>query len=202
MFIRKMLKRWPAPSPTAKTLAVSITNEPNTTNIKDKMKYAVNVSLIIVAFVTGFAFKTLMMKQNIDSRHETIKENRKLDEERIRKTETTYDHAWQQGDIKGMMLCFTTDAILISPRGDEAIGIEQIHKLFSNFLGSEAKHTKHTSRITRISFVTDDVAVVDGEAFIEGGEKLSDTVKNHRFTDILVRSGDVWLINQIRAYTK
>jgi len=128
-----------------------------------------------------------------------MKENRKLDEERIRKTEATYDHAWKQGDIEGMMRCFATEAILISPRGDEAIGIEQIHDLFSKFLGSEAKNTKHTSRITRISFVTDDVAVVDGEAFIEGEENLSDTVKNHSFTDILVRSGDDWLISQIRA---
>jgi uncharacterized protein (TIGR02246 family) len=171
------------------------------------MKYATQISLIIVAFLTGFALITLMMKHRVDAMHEINKENRQLDEERIRKTESAYDHAWQQGDIEGMqgdiegiMVCFTADAILISPRGDVAIGTEQIHNLFSDFLGSEAKNTKHTSRITRISFVTDDVAVVDGEAFIEAGVNLSDTVKNHRFTDILVRSGEVWLIAQIRAY--
>jgi uncharacterized protein (TIGR02246 family) len=97
------------------------------------------------------------------------------------------------------MACFTDDALLISPRGDVAHGSKQIRKLFTDFLGGDAKGAKHTSRITRISFVTDDVAVVDGEAFIEGGESLSASVAQHRFTDILVRSGETWLISHIRA---
>jgi len=156
--------------------------------------------MIFVAFLTGFAFKTVLMKQKNDSLIEMKKTNRLLDEERIRETEVAYDHAWQQGDIEGIMVCFTEDAVLISPRGDVAIGTEQIHNLFSDLLGDEAKNTKHTSRITRISFVTDEIAVVDGEAFIEGLENLSATVKHHRFMDILVRNGDVWLIAQIRAY--
>lgn len=126
--------------------------------------------------------------------------NRQLDEERIRRTEVNYDHAWQKGDIEGVVACFANDALLISPRGDMAVGTEEIRNLFSEFLGTEAKGTKHTSRIIRISFVTDDVAVVDGEAFIEGAENLSATDTHHRFTDILIRSGDVWLISQIRAY--
>jgi hypothetical protein len=81
-----------------------------------------------------------------------------------------------------------------------AIGKEEVRNLLSNFLGSEAKSTKHTSHITRISFVTDNVAVVDGEAFIEGSENLSASDKHHSFTDILVRTGNVWLISQIRAH--
>ncbi len=126
--------------------------------------------------------------------------NRQLDEERIRRTEANYDHAWQKGDIEGVVACFANDALLISPRGDMAVGTEEIRNLLSEFLGTETKGTKHTSRIIRISFVTDDVAVVDGEAFIEGAENLSATDTHHRFTDILIRSGDVWLISQIRAY--
>lgn len=141
-----------------------------------------------------------MMKQKIDNIPETEKVNRQLDEALIRKTEAAYDHSWQSGDIEGVMMCFTDDALLISPRGDVASGTEQIHKLLGDFLGGEAKSTKHTSHITRISFVTDDVAVVDGEAFIEGAENLSDMVMHHRFTDILVRVEDVWLVSHIRAY--
>jgi uncharacterized protein (TIGR02246 family) len=128
--------------------------------------------------------------------------NRQLDEELIRKTEADYDHAWQVEDIEGIIKCFTDDAILISPRGDVASGKEQIQKLLSDFLRSEAKSTQHTSRIKRISFVTDDVAVVDGEAFIEGAENLSATDIHHRFTDILVRNGENWFIAHIRAYGK
>lgn len=126
--------------------------------------------------------------------------NRQLSEEIIRKTEASYDQAWKHGDIEGIMSCFTDDAILISPRGDVAIGAEKIRNLLFNFLESEAQNTIHTSRINRISFVTDDVAVVDGEAFIEGTKNLSDLVKHHNFTDILVRKGETWLIAHIRAY--
>lgn len=154
----------------------------------------------MVAFLTGFGLRTLMTRQKIDPMAETKIANRQLDEELIRKTEAAYDQAWQGGDIDGIMACFTDDALLISPRGDVALGTGQIRKLFSDFLGTDAKNSKHTSRITRISFVTDDVAVVDGEAFIEGPENLSTTLVHHRFTDVLVRSGEAWLIAHIRAY--
>lgn len=164
------------------------------------MKNATLLILIIVAFLTGFAVKTLMPKQKIDTMPEIKKANRKLDEQLIRKTEASYDSAWQQGNIESLIVCFTDDAVLISPRGDEAFGKEQIRNLFTDFLGREGKSTKHTSRITRISFVTNDVAVVDGEAFIEGPENLSTAVMHHRFIDVLVRNGDGWLISQIRAF--
>ena len=98
------------------------------------------------------------------------------------------------------MACFKDDATLISPRGDEAFGKEQIRKLFTEFLGQEGKSTKHTSRISRISFANNDVAIVDGEAFIEGGENLSTAGTHHKFIDVLVRTKNVWLISQIRAF--
>jgi uncharacterized protein (TIGR02246 family) len=164
------------------------------------MKNATLLILIIVAFLAGFAVKTFMSKQKIDTMPEIKKINRNLDQQLIRKTEASYDSAWQQGNIESLMVCFTDDAILISPRGDTASGKEQIRKLFTDFLGREGKSTKHTSRITRISFVTDDVAVVDGEAFIEGAENLSAAVVHHRFIDVLVRKGNTWLISQIRAF--
>ncbi len=143
--------------------------------------------------------RTLITRQEIDTMPETKIANRQLDEELIRKAEAEYDHAWQRGDIESIMECFTDDALLISPKGDIAFGAEQIRNLLSAFLGGEAKGSKHTSRITQISFVTDNVAVADGEAFIEGVENLSATVTHHRFTDILVRSGEAWLIAHIRA---
>jgi len=47
------------------------------------------------------------------------------------------------------------------------------------------------------------VAVLDGEALIEGGEFANvSSLAHHMFTDILVRRGDVWLIAQIRAYSR
>ena len=163
-------------------------------------KSVVLLSMIIVGFLAGFALKTIMMKQKIDNISEIPKQDHQYETERVRETEAAYDQAWQQGDIEGIMVCFTDDAVLISPRGDVAIGKEEVRNLLSKFIGGEAKGTKHTSRITRISYVTENVAVVDGEAFIEGSESLSNSVKHHRFTDILVRSENVWRISHIRAH--
>lgn len=141
-----------------------------------------------------------MTKQKVESMPEIKKTNRQVDEQLIRKTEASYDHAWHEGDIEGLLVCFKEDALIISPRNDIAFGKDQIRKLFSDFLAGDGKNTKHTSRISRINFVTNDVAVVDGEALIDGAENLAAAVTHHRFTDILVRSGEDWLISQIRAY--
>lgn len=165
-----------------------------------KMKNTVLLFLILVAFLTGFVVKILIPNQKIETMPKIKKANRELDEQLIRKTEASYDSAWQHGNIENLIACFKQDAILISPRGDEAYGIEQIRNLFTEFLGQEGKSTKHTSRIIRISFINNDVAVVDGEAFIEGGENLSRAVAHHKFIDVLVRTGNVWLISQIRAF--
>ena len=142
--------------------------------------------------------------RNSDYHHltpEMKKVNRQRNEALIRKVEAAYDYAWQMGDIEGIVACFTKDAIIMSPRGDVAYGHQEIRDLLGGFLSGSARGSKHSSRIARVSFVTDNVAVVDGEAFIEGVE-FDDfsNLAHHRFTDILVRSGEVWLIAHIRAY--
>lgn len=129
------------------------------------------------------------------------KQDKQRNEELVLKVESAYDHAWQVGDVEGIVACLTKDAVLISPRGEVACGHQEIRNLLGEFLGGPAKGSTHTGRIIRVNFVTDDVAVVDGEALIEGVEFAdSSALAHHRFTDVLVRSGDVWLIAQIRAY--
>lgn len=164
------------------------------------MKNPTLIFLLIAAFLTGFGLNYFLANQKTESMPVIKKPNRQLDEELIRKTEASYDQAWRHGDIEGLLICFKDDALIISPRNDVAFGKDQIRKLFSDFLAGEGKSTKHTSSISRVNFVTDDVAVVDGEAFIDGADNLTAAVTHHRFTDILVRSGEVWLISQIRAY--
>jgi uncharacterized protein (TIGR02246 family) len=129
------------------------------------------------------------------------KANKRLNEESILRVESAYDYAWQVGDVEGIVACLTKDAVLVSPRGEVASGHQEVRNLLSEFLSGAAKGSTHTGSIIRIIFVTDDVAIVDGEAQIEGGEFADfSTLANHRFTDVLVRSGDSWLIAQIRAY--
>lgn len=126
--------------------------------------------------------------------------NSQLNEELIRKTEAAYDHAWQEGNVDGLVACLVKDAVLINPRGEVAIGHDEIRKQLSEFLTGPARGSKHTSHLTRISFVTEDVAVVDGEALVEGVDFDGSSTVTHLFTDILLRSGDGWRIAQIRAY--
>jgi len=134
---------------------------------------------------------------------EMKKVNKQHDKESVLKVEAAYDQAWQAGDVEGIVACLTKDAVLVSPRGEVACGHKEIRNLIGEFLDGPAKGSTHTGRIIRVNFVTDDVAVLDGEALIEGVEfdDLS-SLAHHMFTDILIRSGDVWLIAQIRAYAK
>ncbi len=59
----------------------------------------------------------------------------------------------------------------------------------------------HKTKIIRIHFPKKDVAVVDGEAILtvlkpfEGRSELI-----HRYTDVMVKEGDRWLISDTRAY--
>lgn len=127
--------------------------------------------------------------------------NNRHKEESVLAVEAAYDRAWQGGNVDGIIACLTKDAVLISPRGEAACGHREIRKLIGKFLSGPAMGSTHTGNIIRVNFVTDDVAVVDGEAFIKGVEFTgSPVLAHHRFTDILVRNGDIWLISQIRAY--
>lgn len=127
--------------------------------------------------------------------------NNRNNEELVLAVEAAYDRAWQEGNVEGIIACLTKNAVLISPRGEAACGHREIRKLIGEFLNGPARGSTHTGNIIRVIFVTDDVAAVDGEAFIKGVEFTgSPALAHHRLTDILVRDGDIWLISQIRAY--
>lgn len=129
------------------------------------------------------------------------KSNEQINKEKILNAEAAYDHAWQEGNVDGLIACLTKDAVLVNPRGEVSVGQDEIRKNLEKFLAGPGRRSKHTSHITRISFVTDNVAVVDGEAHIDGLDFSGSFSVKHLFTDVLVRSGDDWLISQIRAYS-
>lgn len=122
------------------------------------------------------------------------------DETAVRAVETAYDRAWSAGDLEALLACVMDDAVLINPRGEIAAGADEIRAALGGFLLGEAKGSVHESAITRISFVGDDVAVVDGRAVIRkrGSEH---PLFEHPFTDIVVRTTSGWAIAHVRAYT-
>jgi ketosteroid isomerase-like protein len=57
--------------------------------------------------------------------------------------------------------------------------------------------------VKAVRFVSADVALVDGEAVIEGFRTTAGTVMpplRHRFTDVLVKEDARWLVAHVRAY--
>src|SRR5215510_4105492 len=120
----------------------------------------------------------------------------------VREVETTYDRAWLAGDIGALTSCLTEDAVLVSPRNEVASGRDEVRQFLTAFLDGPARKSKHISRILRVSFVTHDVAIVDGEAVIEGVEEseFGASTVVHRFTDVLRKRNGQWAIAHIRAY--
>jgi uncharacterized protein (TIGR02246 family) len=137
------------------------------------------------------------------SRTEPPDGNRRAADQAIRDVESQYDAAWARGDIVAILDCLADDAVLVSPRGDVARGRGEIESLLRDFLVGEARGTQHASRLLRVEFVTDEVAVVDGEAVIarsSPGNQVEAVVLRHGFTDVLVIRSGRWCIGHIRAY--
>jgi len=121
--------------------------------------------------------------------------DRDRDERAIRHSEAAYDAAWGAGDIEGVLACLTEDAVLVNPRW-VARGHREIRRQLGAFLRGDAAGSKHTSVVSRIEFITEDVVLVDGQAVIEGTHSRI----MHGYTDVLIRTGRGWLIAHVRAY--
>ena len=97
------------------------------------------------------------------------------------------------------MSCFSGDAVLVNPRGQVAAGHDAIRQALGSFLAGEARGSQHRSALHRITFVRQDVAVVDGVASIS--VQGAGQVLEHPFTDIVVRDEfGHWLISHVRTY--
>ena len=117
----------------------------------------------------------------------------------VRSVEDAYDKAWCDGDLDALMRCLSTDAVLVNPRGEVALGHDAIRLALGAFLSGEAKGSRHGSTIDRVTFVREDVAVVDGSATITF--QGSGGTFEHRFTDLIVRDRNGrWVIQHVRAY--
>jgi uncharacterized protein (TIGR02246 family) len=53
-------------------------------------------------------------------------------------TEAAYDDAWNAGDVDGLIACFADDAVLVNPRGEIAVGTQEIRERLGSFLQGDA----------------------------------------------------------------
>jgi uncharacterized protein (TIGR02246 family) len=128
---------------------------------------------------------------------------RSLDEAAIRALEAAYDSAWNAADLEALTAPFTPDATIVDPFGGVSSGRAEIGRLLGTLLAGSGRGSTHAGAIRGVRFVTEDVALADGEAVIEGlkrpdGGAMPPIV--HRFTDVLVRGEEGWRIAQVRAY--
>lgn len=125
------------------------------------------------------------------------------DEEEIRAVEAAYDAAWDAGDLAGLLALLAADVVVVNPFGETTAGRDDFGRSLTSLVASGASGSRHRSRIIGIRFVTDDVAVLDGEATIEGVPPAvagGNGPMVHRYTELFVRRDGVWRIAQIRAY--
>lgn len=128
---------------------------------------------------------------------------RPSDETSIRALEAAYDAAWQDGNVEALLECFTEDAVVVNPRGQIARGRAEIVRMLQAFLKGPAKGSKHMSGVLRVEFITEDVAIVDGQAVLDDlspTDPSSPSSLTHAFTDVVVRRNDAWAIAHVRAY--
>ena len=119
----------------------------------------------------------------------------------IRALEAEYDAAWNRGDIARIVGLYHSNAVVINPLGEVAVGRAAIQAALEGFLNGVARGSRHSTAVVSISYVREDVAVVDGEAQLQGvrNEALTPTML-HRFTDIVVREEGRWFLSHTRAY--
>jgi uncharacterized protein (TIGR02246 family) len=122
--------------------------------------------------------------------------DRSNDDAAIRAVEGAYDAAWDRGDARALVDAFESDAIVVNPRGAVAVGKAEFQRIITGVLAGAFRGSTHTSRITRIHYPIDGVAVVDGEATIRTG----DATTVHSFTDVMIRRDGRWQISDVRAY--
>lgn len=130
--------------------------------------------------------------------------DKERDETAIRAVEKSYDTAWHNGNIEGLMECLTDSIVVVNPFGQSAFGKIEFRKMLVEFLNGPGKDTKHTSTILRVNFITDNVAIVDGKAIINDSDinkNLNNSSLTHYFTDLLLKQNETWKIAAIRAYT-
>jgi uncharacterized protein (TIGR02246 family) len=156
-------------------------------------------------------FFSIMLVTLIFSCGKSIREDRKMqtfDKEReeaaIRAVEKSYDTAWHNGNIEGLMELITDSIVVVNPFGQSASGKIEFRRMLVEFLNGPGKDTKHTSTILRVNFITDNFAMVDGKAIIDNpsiNTNLNNSSLTHYFTDLLVKQNETWAIAAIRAYT-
>ena len=111
-----------------------------------------------------------------------------------------YDSAWNRGDVEKLLSFFVSDAVIVNPKGEVTKSVAEFGKVITELFGGSFKGSIHKTKIIRIHFPKNGVAVVDGEAKLSVKKLEENNVLIHRYTDVMIKTGDRWLISDTRTY--
>ena len=111
-----------------------------------------------------------------------------------------YDSAWNRGDVEKLLSFFVSDAVIINPKGEVTKSMAEFGKVITELFGGSFKGSIHKTKIIHIHFPKNDVAVVDGEAKLTMKKLEKGNVLTHRYTDVMIKNGERWLISDTRTY--
>ena len=111
-----------------------------------------------------------------------------------------YDSAWNNSDVEKLLSFFVSDAVIVNPKGEVTKSVEEFGKDVTELFIGSFKGSIHKTKIIRIHFPKNDVAVVDGEAKLTIKKLEEDYLLTHRYTDVMIKNGNKWLISDTRTY--
>jgi uncharacterized protein (TIGR02246 family) len=115
-------------------------------------------------------------------------------EQAVRKTVAAYIEALNKGNLDGVMAYWAPDADFIDEAGKPIRGHDALTARFKTTLPT-LKGSKVSSEVYSVKFLRPEVALVDGSMDITAADGTRDS---DRYTAVMVKSGDKWLISSVR----
>jgi uncharacterized protein (TIGR02246 family) len=132
-----------------------------------------------------------------------IKDTQATDIEAIKKTLSSFESAWSQGNAQGLAAVFTEQASLINPRGQSAKGKSEIEKLFTEEHATFAKGTTFTFSDPQITFLAPGMAWLetDGTLSMKNPSGKAPPAQKFHVVLLLIKKGNSWLWEAARPHT-
>ena len=111
-----------------------------------------------------------------------------------------FEEAWAAGDAAAIGSHFTVDADFSGPDGSLVMGSEAIAARYAELLAGIYLGSTIDIETDSIRWLNDDTALLTGTWTNAGMPEGSEIPTAGLYTDIVVRSGDVWKITSLRAW--
>ena len=113
---------------------------------------------------------------------------------------SAFEEAWNAGDAAAIGSHFTVDADFSGPDGSLVMGSEAIAANYAELLAGIYLGSTIDIETGSIRWLNDDTALITGTWANAGMPEGSEIPTEGLYTDVVVRSGDVWKITSLRAW--